>query len=36
MVMKYILIRKNVKENEMYLSSVFQAELKEVFGNLSK
>ena len=36
MVMKYILIRKNVKEHEMYLGSVFQAELKEVFGNLSK
>lgn len=35
MVMKYILIRKNVKQNEMYLSSVFEGELGEVFSNLS-
>lgn len=35
MVMKYILIRKNVKQNEMYLSSVFKGELGEVFSNLS-
>lgn len=35
MVMKYILIRKNVKENQYYLSRVFEAELKEVFSNLS-
>lgn len=36
MITKYIMIRKNVKENEMYLSSVFRAELGEVFSNLSK
>ncbi len=36
MIMKYILIRKNVKENEMYLSSVFRSELGEIFNNLSK
>ena len=36
MIMKYIMIRKNVKENEMYLSSVFSAELGEVFSNLTK
>lgn len=35
MVMKYILIRKNVKENEYYFSGVFEAELREVFSNLS-
>lgn len=35
MVMKYILIRKNVKQNEMYLSRVFKAELEETFSNLS-
>ena len=36
MVMKYILIRKNVKENTMYLSSVFRSELGDIFSNLSK
>lgn len=36
MVMKYILIRKNVKENTMYLSSVFRSELGKIFSNLSK
>lgn len=36
MVMKYILIRKNVKENTMYLSSVFRSELGGIFNNLSK
>lgn len=36
MVMKYILIRKNVKENTMYLSSVFRSELGYIFSNLSK
>lgn len=36
MVMKYILIRKNVKENEMYLSSVFRSELGDIFSNLTK
>lgn len=36
MIMKYILIRKNVKENTMYLSSVFRSELGDIFSNLSK
>ena len=36
MVMKYIFIRKNVKENTMYLSSVFRSELGDIFSNLSK
>jgi len=34
--MKYILIRKNVEENTMYLSSVFRSELGKIFNNLSK
>lgn len=34
--MKYILIRKNVKENTMYLSSVFRSELGDIFSDLSK
>lgn len=35
-IMKYILIRKNVKENTMYVSSVFRSELGDIFRNLSK
>lgn len=36
MTMKYILIRKNVEENTMYLSSVFLSALRKIFSNLSK
>lgn len=36
MTMKYILIRKNVEENTMYLSSVFLSALGKIFSNLSK
>ena len=36
MTMKYILIRKNVEENTMYLSSVFFSALGKIFSNLSK
>ncbi len=36
MIMKYILIRKNVEENTMYWSSEFRSELGKIFSNLSE
>lgn len=35
MIMKYILIRKNIKRDTMYLNNVFRAALGKIFSNLS-